>query len=109
MARNAYEAEYQLDQRTLLDVLDSQNELYDTQIAFVRAETGLIAARATALAEAGELLTSFGVTIDRLSGDEWDWDPSLSSAFASCPNDPTDPVEVDFDNIYDRFIRSAEP
>ena len=109
LARNAYEAEYQLDQRTLLDVLDSQNELYDTQIAFVRAETGLIAARATALAEAGELLTSFGVTIDRLSGDEWDWDPSLSSAFASCPNDPTDPVEVDFDNIYDRFIRSAEP
>lgn len=109
LARNAYEAEYQLDQRTLLDVLDSQNELYDTQRAFVRAETGLVAARATALAEAGELLTSFGVTIDRLSGDEWDWDPSLSSAFATCPNDPTGSVEVDFDAIYDRLQRSSEP
>lgn len=109
LARNAYEAEYGINQRTLLDVLDSQNELYDTQRALVRAEVSLVSARATALAEAGELLSSFGVTINRPAGGKWEWDPSLSSAFASCPNDPTDPVEVDFDNIYDRFIRSAEP
>jgi len=109
LARNAYEAEYQIDQRTLLDVLDSQNELYDTQRSFVRAETELIASRATALAEAGELLSSFGVTIDRPVGDEWEWDPSLSRAFAACPNDPTESVEVDFEAIYDRLQRSLEP
>ena len=110
LARNAYEEQYNTKgQRSLLDVLDSQNELYDTQRALVRAETGLIAARATALAEAGELLQSFGVTIDRSAGDEWDWDPSLSSAFATCPNDPTDSVEVDFEAIYDRLQRSLEP
>ena len=109
LARNAYEDEYDIDKRSLLDVLDSQNELYDTQRAFVRSETGLIAARATALAEAGELLSSFGVTIDRPLGDEWGWDPSLSSAFATCPNDPTESVEVDFEAIYDRLQRSLEP
>lgn len=108
-ARNAYEEQYNIEQRTLLDVLDSQNELYDTQRALVRAETGLIAARATALAEAGELLVSFGVTIDRPAGDEWGWDPSLSGAFTACPNDPTESVEVDFEAIYDRLQHSLEP
>ena len=34
LARNAYEEQYNIEQRTLLDVLDSQNELYDTQRAF---------------------------------------------------------------------------
>ena len=109
LARNAYEEQYNIEQRTLLDVLDSQNELYDTQRALVRAETGLIAARATALAEAGELLSSFGVTIDRPLGDEWGWDPSLSSAFATCPNDPTQSIDVDFEAIYDRLQRSLVP
>jgi adhesin transport system outer membrane protein len=109
LARNAYEAEYGINQRTLLDVLDSQNELYDTQRALARAEVSLVSARATALAEAGELLASFGVTINRPAGEKWDWDPSLSNAFASCPADPTDPVDVDFDDIYDRFIRSEDP
>ena len=52
---------------------------------------------------------SFGVTIDRPAGDEWDRDPSLSSDFAACPNDPTDSVEVDFEAIYDRMQRSLEP
>jgi len=49
------------------------------------------------------------VTIDRPLGDEWGWDPSLSSAFATCPNDPTRSVDVDFEAIYERLQRSVAP
>ena len=90
----------------LADALATNNALQELAMGWTDDITDV---GATALAEAGELLTSFGVTIDRLSGDEWDWDPSLSSAFATCPNDPTGSVEVDFDAIYDRLQRSSEP
>jgi adhesin transport system outer membrane protein len=94
--------------RSLLDLLDSQNELFDTERALARAEAGLISARATALAEAGELLSAFGVTIQRPDAGEWDWDSSLSSAFAACPSEPTESVDVDFDAVYDRMMQTND-
>jgi adhesin transport system outer membrane protein len=49
LARIAYEDEFNMGDRSLLDLLDSQNELFDTERALARAEAGLISARATAL------------------------------------------------------------
>jgi adhesin transport system outer membrane protein len=110
LARIAYEDEFDIGERTLLDLLDSQNELFDTQRALISAETGLVAARATALAEAGELLSSFGVMVERPIGeDEWGWDATLSSDFEACPSEPTDSIDVDFEAIYDRVQRSLQP
>jgi adhesin transport system outer membrane protein len=103
LARIAYEDEFDLGSRSLLDLLDSQNELFDTQRALIRAETGLISARATALAEAGSLLSSFGVSMTRPDAADWQWDPSLSAAYAECPAAPTEGVDVDFEGIYDRL------
>lgn len=108
LARIAYEDEFNMGDRSLLDLLDSQNELFDTERALARAEAGLISARATALAEAGELLSAFGVTIQRPDAGEWDWDSSLSSAFAACPSEPTESVDVDFDAVYDRMMQTND-
>ena len=106
LARLAYEDEFNLGSRSLLDLLDSQNELFNTQRALVRAETGLIARRAKALAEAGELLSAFGVAMSRQGTEGWEWDASLSSQYALCPDEPTEPVAVDFDAVYERVQQS---
>lgn len=106
LARIAYEDEFDLGTRSLLDLLDSQNELFDTQRALVRAETGLIGARAKALAEAGSLLSAFGVGMTRPDTQDWEWDASLSNAYTVCPEEPTEEVTVDFDAVYDRVQRS---
>ena len=47
--RRAYRDQFDLGQRTLLDLLDSQNEYFDTQRAFVSAEADLLSARVTTL------------------------------------------------------------
>lgn len=106
LARIAYEDEFNLGSRSLLDLLDSQNELFDTQRALVRAETDLIAARAKALAEAGSLLSALGVDMIRPDTEDWAWDASLSSAYALCPDEPTEAVIVDFDAVYKRVQQS---
>jgi len=106
LARIAYEDEFDLGTRSLLDLLDSQNELFDTQRALVRAETGLVGARAKALAEAGSLLSAFGVEMTRPDVQDWEWDASLSSAYAVCPEEPTEAITVDFEAVYDRVQKS---
>lgn len=106
LARIAYEDEFNLGTRSLLDLLDSQNELFDTQRALVRAETSLIGARAKALAEAGSLLSAFGVAVSRPYTQDWEWDASLSNAFDVCPEEPTEAISVDFDAVYERVQQS---
>ena len=44
-ARKAYGDQFDRNQRTLLDLLDSQNELFDTQRAMVSAQTDLVKAQ----------------------------------------------------------------
>jgi len=60
-ARRAYFDQFDLGQRTLLDLLDTQNELFDTQRAKVNAEVSLQSAQARTLRSSGLLLASVGV------------------------------------------------
>lgn len=107
-AQVGYQDEFDINARSLLDLLDSQNEVFDTQRALIRAQTGLIAARAKALAESGELVSNFGVNITRPMTDEWAWEPNKGRLFDVCPSESTDAVDIDFEDIYDRVNRSGE-
>ncbi|MEH6604862.1 MAG: TolC family protein, partial [Pseudomonadales bacterium] len=60
-ARTAYNDQFDLGQRSLLDLLDTQNEYFDTQRAYVSAGAKLLAAQATTLSSMGLLLTAMGV------------------------------------------------
>ena len=53
----AYNDQFDLGQRTLLDLLDAQNEYFDAQRAAMTARTNLMGAQARTLANMG-LLTS---------------------------------------------------
>ena len=59
--RRAYLDQFDLGQRTLLDLLDSQNEYFDTQRAYASAEADLRIAQAATLSNMGLLLNAMDV------------------------------------------------
>ncbi|MDH3991490.1 MAG: TolC family outer membrane protein [Gammaproteobacteria bacterium] len=59
--RRAYLDQFDLGQRTLLDLLDSQNEYFDTQRAYAAAEADLRIAQAATLSNMGLLLNAMDV------------------------------------------------
>jgi adhesin transport system outer membrane protein len=59
--RRAYLDQFDLGQRTLLDLLDSQNEYFDTQRAYVAAEADLRISQAATLSNMGVLLNAMAV------------------------------------------------
>jgi len=79
----AYQDQFGIGQRGLLDVLDAQNESFQARRAVVHAEHDLLIAQLSTLAAMGNLLTTLGVTRSDM--------PSLSDLNAR-------PVEVDPSN-----------
>jgi adhesin transport system outer membrane protein len=57
-AKQAYQQQFDIGQRTLLDLLDTENELYQARRALVNAEFDLQFSEARVLATSGELLKS---------------------------------------------------
>lgn len=55
-ARDAYRKQFDIGQRTLLDLLDSENELYDARRSYLISEADLQVAHARVLAPTGHLL-----------------------------------------------------
>ncbi|RBH35393.1 agglutination protein, partial [Pseudomonas sp. MWU13-2860] len=55
-ARNAYRKQFDIGQRTLLDVLDSENELFSARRDYINAQIQLSVAQASVLAYSGALL-----------------------------------------------------
>ncbi|WP_322522197.1 TolC family outer membrane protein [Guyparkeria halophila] len=64
--RVAYRNQFQIGQRTLLDVLDSENEFFQASRSYVNAEADRRVAIARALAASGRLLESLDVRRDGL-------------------------------------------
>ncbi|MCE8022186.1 TolC family outer membrane protein [Halomonas sp. MCCC 1A11036] len=62
--RGAYQQQFDIGQRTLLDVLDSENEYFEASRAYVNAEYDIMLADARTLAAMGQLMQSLGVMRD---------------------------------------------
>jgi adhesin transport system outer membrane protein len=65
-AREAYHRQFDIGQRTLLDLLDTENEYFSARLEYTSAGYDLLIARARTLANVGELLHSLGVTREGL-------------------------------------------
>lgn len=104
-ARIAYEDEFDKGDRSLLDLLDSQNELFDTQRALVRAEANLIGARARLLAEGGLLLEAIGADVKHPVEGNWKLEAFKAAPYDPCPDQTTIPVadDFDFEAVYERM------
>ncbi|WP_290798698.1 TolC family outer membrane protein [Halomonas sp.] len=62
--RGAYQQQFDIGQRTLLDVLDSENEFFEASRAFVNAQYDVSLADARTLAAMGQLMPTLGVVRD---------------------------------------------
>ncbi len=60
--RGAYQQQFDIGQRTLLDVLDSENEYFEASRAYANARYDLALAHARTLASMGSLLPALGIT-----------------------------------------------
>lgn len=65
-AREAYRRQFDIGQRTLLDLLDTENEYFQARRAYVNAAFDEVTAHARALAGMGKLLTSVQVAREDL-------------------------------------------
>lgn len=65
-AREAYRQQFDIGERTLLDLLDGENEFFDARRAFTNAEYNQIIAQARTLAGMGQLLGTLEVVRDNL-------------------------------------------
>jgi outer membrane protein, adhesin transport system len=91
--RKAYQDQFDIGQRSLLDLLDSQNEYFDTQRASISAVADLVKAQAGTLADMGLLLASLdneGINADKISDLELDLsrDANDPNAQHNCPREP---------------------
>jgi adhesin transport system outer membrane protein len=91
--RRAYRDQFDIGQRSLLDLLDSQNEFFDSERAYMSAVVDLVAAQASTLSNMGMLLASLdvdGLNADKLAGMDLDLarDPNDENAQGLCPPEP---------------------
>ncbi|MCP1327067.1 TolC family outer membrane protein, partial [Halomonas sp. 707D4] len=86
--RGAYQQQFDIGQRTLLDVLDSENEYFEASRAFANAEFDLTLAQARTLASMGQLMPTLGVTRDDIpSLSELGYDGMTLSSADTCALD----------------------
>jgi adhesin transport system outer membrane protein len=90
-ARDAYRKQFDIGQRTLLDLLDTENELFQAKRAYVNADHDLLIAQARTQASQGNLLQTLGlarVAQDELAGPK-DWQADGDAAEQCPPEAPT--------------------
>jgi len=95
-ARDAFRQQFDIGQRTLLDLLDTENEYFQSQRAFTNARYDLLIAQARTLAGTGQLLRTLGVAREDLpSPKEIGQDRETVDPADMCPADAPVQVEVD--------------
>jgi adhesin transport system outer membrane protein len=109
--RRAYNDQFDIGQRSLLDLLDSQNEYFDTQRALVSARTQLLAAQARTLAQVGVLTQSLdveGFNADKIAALQLKTERRDSEEIAACPEGVPGAINIDQEAIFRRLDRSAD-
>lgn len=91
--RDAYRQQFDIGQRTLLDLLNSENELYGARRAYTNAELDLVIAKARTHAAASSLVAALGLTRAGTNEDEIAegryWQAGEDAA-SRCPMSATD-------------------
>lgn len=106
--RIAYTEQFNIGQRTLLDVLDAENEYFEASRSYTRAEADLEIAYARTLASMGRLLPAVGVVregIDILNQDKKGgvvMDEIINVTESACPD--TAPAEFNRKNLVSELI-----
>lgn len=106
-AREAYRQQFDIGQRSLLDLLDGENEFFDARRAYTNAEYNQVIAQARTLAGMGRLLPTLEVvreelpSVRELAGQNAYVDPE-----SICPPLYTEMMQIDKNAILSEAIRT---
>ncbi len=109
-ARRAYDDQFDIGQRSLLDLLDSQNEYFDTQRALVSARTNLANSQAKTLAALGMLTRSLdakGFNADKLAALELNLTRGADENISVCPAGVPQEIIINQEAIFERLNARA--
>lgn len=106
-AREAFRRQFDIGQRTLLDVLDTENEFYTARRNYLNGENDLIIARARYQAVSGNLLNTLNLKNLDMTPPKPDTTPD-EDMLATCPADPVLPPAIDKDAIFKRAMAKEE-
>ena len=107
-SREAYRQQFDIGQRTLLDLLDSQNEFFEATRSYINAHYNQVAAQARTLAGMGQLVSAMGVNrADVPSLQDAGQDRNGIDPAEVCPPETTQ-VET-LDSIKARFVKAPKP
>jgi outer membrane protein, adhesin transport system len=95
-SREAYRQQFDIGQRTLLDLLDSQNEYFEASRSYINARHNQAAAQARTLAGMGRLVAALGATrSDVPAAEAVGQDRGRIEVSDLCPFDATEVDSVD--------------
>jgi len=103
-ARDAYRQQFDIGQRSLLDLLNSENELYTAKRSYVQAEEDLATAVVRTYAGMGTLVANLGLRRPQaqdLAPEAQNWGIG-EDASARCPLTPTDAGGASFAQLDER-------
>lgn len=95
-AKEAYRQQFEIGQRTLLDLLDTQNEYFEASRAFINSQYNEFIAQARTLSSMGKLTAALGVSRpDQPSAEDVGQDRGELPPEELCPFDMPPVLEVD--------------
>lgn len=97
--RTAFRNQFDIGQRTLLDVLDSENEYYTARRNYLNAEMDLVIADAKYQAMSGNLLNTLNLKNLDMTPPEPETSPD-EDMFTTCPAEPGGDLLVDKDALF---------
>jgi adhesin transport system outer membrane protein len=100
-AREAYRRQFDIGQRTLLDMLDTENEYYEARRAYLNADRDHVISYAQTLAGMGALLPTLGLGADVHAMEmPPGYDETRPDMYAICPQEGAAVPAVDKDKIF---------
>lgn len=109
-ARDAYRQQFDIGQRSLLDLLNSENELYTAKRAYVNAEADLQLAYARTHAAKNSLTANLGLNpsaaTDNENGQNWQ---AAEDAAQRCPAISIDAPTINREELNDRARKLGRP
>lgn len=97
--REAFRNQYEIGQRTLLDLLDIENEYYTARRDYLNSEMDLMVADAKYQASSGNLLNVLNLKNLDMTPPKPVTDPD-NDMFSTCPAEPVDLTKTDKDALF---------
>lgn len=105
-AREAFRQQFDIGQRTLLDLLDTENEYFDARRAYLNSETDLKVAQARVHAASGSLLSTLNLAPVEAKQPAQVEAPG-EDVIARCPMEGINVMAVDKEKAFERALANS--